>query len=225
MFALTTIFLLLFAGAFFALRIWQKVSNRSSYSHQLPEKPLKFASLFAPSVEELRLLESAEHKKLVAERRENFRRNLLLRANEQDLTVLLEARDFGDLPIYDELLDILAENSTIEKFTDFVSANNLPANVKVVEKCLANWCENISSGNLTKLLHISALTNSADNFLQTVEKIVTLWKEKRVKVTSIELVTAVESHFWLLANEARTSGAGFLLKERLADVRREVLGK
>ncbi len=225
MFALITISLVLFAGIFLAMRFWRKGLDSSSEPNRFPVTQPKFASLFSPTDEEVRILSNAENEKRKTEMRENFRKNLVEKLKTNDLMILLKARDFGDSEIYNGLLEIASENLNVVELADFVSTNNLPANEKLVGKCFRRFGGDISSSDLTKILHISALTNSAEIFLQTVEKIVTLWKEKRLNVTSVELVAAFESHFWLLANEARTSGAGFLLKERLADVRREVLGK
>jgi hypothetical protein len=41
-------------------------------------------------------------------------------------------------------------------------------------------------------------------------------------LTGEDLRTLAESEFWVLSSESRTSGAGFVLKQRLASLRQEL---
>ena len=79
---------------------------------------------------------------------------------------------------------------------------------------------------LPKLLHVSILTKSAEIYLQTIEAVFNIWKQKKLEnISALELITLFESHYRLLPGNEKASGAGFLLKEKLAGIRREVLGK
>jgi hypothetical protein len=42
------------------------------------------------------------------------------------------------------------------------------------------------------------------------------------RITGDDLKELIESQFWVLAQTARSSGAGFTLKRRLAAIRREL---
>lgn len=191
----------------------------------------KPASLFAPTEEEIRRFEKEENEKLFAKKREEICQNLISRANDEDLGVLIEAKETGDLELYQELLDLLAERiklepSKIEKIAAFISENNLPPSEELAATILENWKENPSSVFLPKILHVSVLSNSAENYLNAIETAFDFWRQKKLeKISATQLIALFESHYQLLTTEQKTSGAGFLLKEKLASVRREVLGK
>lgn len=191
----------------------------------------KAASLFAPTDEEIRAFEKQETEKLNAERRGAVERNLTERANDSDFDVLIEAKESGDSEIYRNLLDLLAEKnklepSKFERLIAFVSHNDLPASENLAKTVLDDWTKNPSATSPAKVLHVSALTDSAENYLNAVETVFDLWRQKGLeKVSSADLAALFDSHYRLLSTESRTSGAGFLLKEKLASVRREVSGK
>src|SRR5690349_17093364 len=102
-FSLLILLLLSFAALRRRLFLYPKSENE-----KLPRAP-KPASLFAPTEEEMRLFEKEKEEKLLAERREELRQNLISRANEADFTVLLEAKDAGDAELYQKILDLLTE--------------------------------------------------------------------------------------------------------------------
>jgi hypothetical protein len=201
-----------------------------SETENLPPAP-KPASLFAPTEEELRRFEKEENEKLFAQRREEIRQNLISRAKDEDFGVLSEAKETGDLKLYRELLDLLTERiklepSKIEKIATFISENNLPPSKELAETILENWKENPSSGFLPKILHVSVLSDSSENYLNAIETVFDFWRQKKLeKISATQLIALFESHYQLLPTDEKTSGAGFLLKEKLASVRREVSGK
>ena len=187
--------------------------------------PTNYRSLFAPDEDELRVWQKEQDEKELTERRSELRQNLLQRAEESDFNSLLEAKVFGDSRLYDEVFQILMRNDA-DKLADFVKSNGLTANADLVELSAKKLSENPTLDNLLKLVHLSALTNSAEIFLQVLETTNELYKQKRLnKISGEKLIEILESHYWSLASEARVSGAGYLLKEKLTSMRREILGK
>ncbi len=204
------------------------VSRRKSlppHPQETFNSPSNYRSLFAPDEEELRLWQSEQDEKELAERQNELRQNLFQRATESDLNSLLEAKTFGNLQLYDEVFQILLQNDA-DKLADFVTRNGLTANADLVELSTKKLSENPTLDNLLKSVHLSALTNSAEIFLQVLETTNELYKAKRLnEISGEKLLEIFDSHYWLLASDARVSGAGYLLKEQMASVRREILGK
>ena len=187
------------------------------------DSPISHRSLFAPDEEELRLWQKEQDEKLFAEKQAELRQDLLTRAELKDYNTLLEAKVFGDWRVYDELFELFTRNDS-DKLADFVSRNALPVKAELVDLSLMKLKAQPSLETLIKFLHLSALTNSAEAYLSAIETAEILWHEKQLSDISAEgLVEILESHYWLLAGEARVSGAGYLLKEKLASVRREIL--
>ncbi|MDQ6788595.1 MAG: hypothetical protein M3033_17470 [Acidobacteriota bacterium] len=194
-------------------------------------EPPVYRSLFAPTDEEMAIFEREEREKLLAERSEIVRQNLLARAGDGDFTVLTDAKELDDLHFYEKLLDLLTEKNKLvpEKLIEtaiFVSDNQLRANETFVQAVSRQYLENPQTNFLPKVLHVSVLTDSAENYLQTIEAVFNLWKQKKLeKISADGLIALFESHYRLLPSNKKASGAGFLLKEKLGNIRREVLGK
>ena len=222
MFLLFTIFLILVAigsVSFFIIR-------RKSLPPAQPdsfELPNNYRSLFEPDEAELRVWQREQDEKAQAERQAELRQNLLRRAEEKDLNALLEAKIYGDSRLSDEVFQILLQKDA-DKLADFVTRNGLTANADLVELSAKKLSENPTLDNLLKSVHLSALTNSAEIFLQVLETTNELYKAKRLnEISGEKLIEIFDSHYWLLATDARVSGAGYLLKERMTSVRREIL--
>jgi len=206
------------ASFFFVRRKSLPHATQSSIDFQTNDR-----SLFAPDEEELLVWQKELDEKLQAERREELRQNLLVRAESKDYNALLEARAFADKEIYDRVLEIL-QRSDADKLNDFVTRNGLTPNAGLIEMSLKKLKQTPSASNLTKFVHLSALTNSAEVYLQAVETTRILWKKRQLgEISAGRLVEILESHYWLLAGDARASGEGYVLKEELGTVRREIL--
>jgi hypothetical protein len=71
------------------------------------------------------------------------------------------------------------------------------------------------------MLCLAALADDEAVFKLTLNTALKLWREDRIaKVSATDFLATVESAYWLIASEVRTSGSGFLLKQAIADVRR-----
>ena len=75
--------------------------------------------------------------------------------------------------------------------------------------------------SLACMLHLAALSDDAAVFKRAVEVALNLFGEGRLPgLSAEEFLTTVESAYWLIEAEVRSSGSGFLLKRLVVDVRR-----
>lgn len=185
-----------------------------------------YRSLFAPSDEEVRQFEQAEQIRRETEDAENKCRSLLARAAENNLIILVESQNNKDL--YDEILNKLVHNADsdekISALVKFILAKELGSNAETVEKFSAVWRKNPDKNSTLNYLEIAARAGSAEIYLAALEKVMEARRNGTLNsVESDDLIGIAESGFWLLPPDEKASGAGFLLKEKLADLRREML--
>ncbi|MBO0721086.1 MAG: hypothetical protein J2P41_09700 [Blastocatellia bacterium] len=155
------------------------------------------------------------------------RERMLQRASAGDLYVLDEADAIGDVILYHEILNRLAEGGDAARLRAIaayiVDSKALRASARFSQTLREQWCDSPDARSLTYLLHLSALSDDAGAFLQAVETALSQWRLGRLKsVSGEDFLAIVESSYWLIATEVRTSGSGFMLKQAIADVRREL---
>jgi len=191
-----------------------------------PEAPLQFQtieykSLFAPSGEEIRAFE-AENK---TKQRKMLRQKILASAETEDFSALIEAKDF-EAEFYDRVLKELTFRCDSEKFvllSTFIEENKLQTNAEFVKRFQDALENSAGKKHTIRLLHFAALSQSAEIFSDSVENVIKLCHENRLEgFTLTDLIQLAESQFWLLPTAEKTSGAGFLLKQKLAKLRAEV---
>lgn len=223
MIILFTIFALLSGVAAIAILTRRYKSEPIQIENFQHEDEPRLRGLFEPDEEELETWQQEQDQKLLAERRDEIRQNLLGWAANGEIETLHEAHLTGDRQLYDEILDRLVDQNP-GQLIDFISKRDLPSNREVVESAIKTLQRNATAASLTKVLRLAASTNSADIYLHVVESVFSLWDDGKLKEVSPEnLVNILDTHYWLLAGDARVSGAGFLLKEKLAGVRREIM--
>jgi hypothetical protein len=183
---------------------------------------IQYQSIFAPSEAELRAFE-AEDK---AKQRETLRQKILAKAESADFDALIEARVF-ETAFCDRILKELTLRCDSEKFVSlcsFVEENELRTNAEFIRR-FQSFAENSPRRkDLIRLLHFAALSGSAEIFSATVEAASIFSRDSR-DFTQTDLIQLAESQFWLLPAAEKTSGAGFLLKQKLAKLRTEVQEK
>jgi hypothetical protein len=159
----------------------------------------------------------------------NQRAELIKRARQGDLAALSDAHAMGDDKLYSETLDALIEQASArhEMFDALVNhiakSDELRANRELADRVLANWEAAPDRRSTIETLHIAALSDDAATYQKAVEEALRLWQSERLTgISAEELLTLIESQYWVLASEARLGGAGFALKSKLADVRRKL---
>jgi hypothetical protein len=159
---------------------------------------------------------------------DELRKALLARAQFGDRQALVEAAKIRESDLYDEVLDTLVEltSSRQEEFDALVShilKHNLRANSNLANRSFGQFRTTPERRRTAEILHLAALAYDAATFEKAVDMVLLLWSEGRLdRLPSEELQELFESEYWVISSEARRSGAGFALKQRLAEVRRQL---
>jgi hypothetical protein len=216
--------ILLLAFVVFALHR-RKRATPPAETDFLPE-PRTFDGLFAEQhAEEMRLLAEAE-----AERRNREeRRRLLGRAAEGDKTALDEARLYGDDAFYREILRTLVaqaegdEEALRSIAVYIIDSGRLRSSSEFAAMMIERQSESADRDSLVCMLHLAALSDDAELIKRAVDVASKLFSQRpSLGISAEDFLAAVESAYWLIDAEERASGAGFLLKRLIADLRREL---
>lgn len=186
---------------------------------------LRPVTLFAaPDAARLAEIEREErHQKLMAEREKFFAWASLVEFDH-----LPNAPLIGDQPHFQDAFHILTDraqsNDDICALVAFVLKHqNSNVNHSLINKYLKIWNGSPDFRKTANLFQLVVQAKDADLFLSFLVE--TEQAAKNGVLTDLnlsELYELAESHYWLLPDTARISGAGFMLKQKLADVRREI---
>lgn len=95
-----------------------------------------------------------------------------------------------------------------------------------VRKFQEIWILSPDKKNTIELIYLAAGSESGKIFSEIAESVVKLWQAKKIEdFSGDDLAQILESHFWLLPNEERTSGVSFWLKQEIAGLRTSPAGK
>lgn len=207
---------LLFVASFAILR-----TKRSSSRGDAPELPAGISprGLFEAAADET-----------PKERPEQVRRGELReRAERGDLSALAEARASGDAALYRFILDGLVGCASgdaahvRELAAHVVGGRDLRASPELAEMLLGEWRGGPTRASTVELLRVSALSDDAGTFGRVVTEVLEVWEGGGLETLGAEdLRSLFEAEYWLLSSEAKRSGAGFVLKQKLADARRRL---
>jgi hypothetical protein len=94
---------------------------------------------------------------------------------------------------------------------------------KVVE-FMTIWRDSPSRRNTLELLYIASQSESGTVYGDAAKSVLESWQNGKINDLSAEdLAQMLESHFWLLPSEQRTSGISFGLNQEIASLRRKSL--
>jgi hypothetical protein len=218
---LITSFLLL-AGITYVIYLWQRPSSKSGAEFQLA--PPRAVGLFdhQSSDEAVPLELSGGEEETAAQRKA-----LLERAAAGDKEALHDA--IHDAALYDEVLNTLVERASSDKqllaLVSYIvrSDATLRVNKLLAEKFIESWKTSPDRNSTAKMLHVAALADDAGVYQAAIETAYQFWRNRQLTgISADELRQLFESEFWLLAPATRNSGAGFLLKRKLAQLRRQL---
>lgn len=207
---------LLFAASFAILR-----TRRSRSGEDAPELPPfeRPRPLFAGTADET-------PKETAGQMR---RRELRERAEQGDLSALAEASALNDAAFYRLVLDVLVGRASgdagrvRELSAHIARGRDLRASPELAEMLLGLWREEPTPSSTAELLRVSALSDDVGTFGRAVNEVLQSWEAGRLKNLAAEdLRTLFDAEHWLLSSEAKRSGEGFILKQKLADVRRRL---
>lgn len=159
-----------------------------------------------------------------------MRGELRERAARGDLSALAEARASDDAALYRFVLDGLVGRASgdaarvRELAAHLAGGRDLRASPELAEMLLGEWRREPTRASTVELLRVSALSDDAGTFGRAVTEVLELWEGGELAALGAEdLRSLFDAEYWLLSSEAKRSGAGFVLKQKLADARRRLL--
>ncbi|HEX8737845.1 MAG TPA: hypothetical protein VF721_21115 [Pyrinomonadaceae bacterium] len=217
---LTILFLITAVAAAVTIPIYLRRQKTLPSTVETPAQfqTIQYQSIFAPSEEEIRAQQAEDEAGL----REMLRQKILAKAETSDFTALIEAKDYGD-EFYELVLKELVFRCDAERFaalSSFIDENKLRTNAEFIERFQAFGENFAGKKDLIRLLHFAALSGSAEIFAATVETAIKISRGLK-DFTQTDLFQLAESEFWLLPQTEKASGAGFVLKQKLAKLRSE----
>jgi len=160
---------------------------------------------------------------------EDFERELRERASRGDLETLKEAHESGRAALYDLILGILLERAggdavALRALANFVARGEaLRSTNALAAAALEDFEREPTRARVPVTLRVAALSDDAAAFESVMTALLRLWLEGRLHDSDAdELRVLFDAEYWLLSSEARRSGAGFQLKQKLAQVRRSL---
>lgn len=214
------------AAAFVYRRQQKLLQARAQRELQRQQRPPR--SLFAETQQALE--ESAPVRlEQPAQRYMEQRAAFMTRATEGDLTVLTDAQRAGDAALYRVVLNGLVERAArnderLQALAAFVANDgNLRGSVELAEAYSTIWQQSPDRAATATMLQLAALSDDADTFRKAIEIATLFWQSGQMdSLKGEELRELIDSQYWLLSAEARRTGAGFVLKQKLASLRAEL---
>jgi len=188
--------------------------------------PRRFDGLFAEQHEaEMRLRSQAEAEMSA----EEDRNRLIERASEGDLYTLDLAHAKADVELYREVLNRLVARTggdaeRLRSLAEYiVDGKVLRSSPRFSNSIIELWGDSLNRRSLHIMLCLSALSDDVSTFLKAVDTALKQWRLGRLKpVSSEDLLAIIECAYWLISSEVRASGSGFVVKQAISDVRREL---
>ena len=186
----------------------------------------RFAGLFAPTARDLARFEQEKHQRQFAEQREK----LLTWATLVDFSALNNRPIFKDEKLFakswEDAVEILTGRTRsvqdVRLLTSFCLDNEINVNASLVNSFHKIWAESPDAKTTVEMFRLVANVNDAELFLDVLIEAEQFVKTQKLsEISAAELSELAESHYWLLSQQTRTSGAGFLVKQKMTDMRSE----
>jgi hypothetical protein len=225
---LITSFLLLAVIIYAVYRLQESPYNRGAQQERALTEPRSgWSGLFGEEAE-------AEQKQLAeaaaSAERESERSQICARAERGEKAALLQARAWGDDTLYEEVLNRLIDvaagsDKKILALVSYMTRETPPLRVsrRLAERFMQAWEASPDRSSTAKMLHVTALANDAALYRAAIETALDFWRRNLIPdLSAVELRSLSESEYWILSQSERSSGQGFLLKLKLAALRREL---
>jgi hypothetical protein len=188
--------------------------------------PRRFDGLFAEQHEAEMRLRSQADARLSAEEERN---RLIRRASEGDLYALDLAHAKGDADLYRAVLHGLVaqaggDGERLRSLAEYVvDGKVLRASARFSHVIIELWGNSLDRRSLHYMLCLSALSDDDSSFLKAIDTAIEQWRLGRVKsVSAKDLLATIECAYWLISSEVRDSGSGFVVKQAISGIRREL---
>ena len=143
------------------------------------------------------------------------------------METLKEARATGRAELYHLVLGLHLERSEddavrLRALAEQVArGEDLPSSTALASAVLEDWERDPARACVPVTLRVAALSGDAEAFEHTMTAVLRAWLEGKLSDSNADELRALfDAEYWLLSSEARRSGAGFQLKQKLAQVRR-----
>jgi hypothetical protein len=215
-------FVLLAATAY---SFYRRQHASSDYRAELQSRHASPRSLFDHHTEHTRL-DAAQANREIDERHAS----LLKRASAGDFATLAEAQRAGDPALYERVLHHLldwaeASDTNLRSLASFIANDpDLRGSPDLAAAYTKLWERQPDRQTTAQLLHLAALSDDADTFQRAIEAACVSARANRAgEVRPDELSALIESEYWVLSSNARRTGAGFVLKQRMSNLREQLL--
>jgi hypothetical protein len=200
--------------------------RRSPTNRSLESSPRSFDGLFAEELESAkRQLEQAEAELSAIE----DRKRLIQRAAEGDLYALDVAHAKADVDLYRRVLNRLAaqtggDTQRLRSLAEYVvDGKVLRSSAHFSNMIIELWGDSLDRRSLHYMLCLSALSDDESTFIRAVNTALKQWRLGRLKPGSgKDLLAIIECAYWLISSDVRDSGSGFIVKQAISSVRREL---
>jgi hypothetical protein len=215
--------LLLAIAAFYLSKLNRPRSSTKKFS---VTESRQFDGLFTEQhAAETRLLEQAE----AIRRAEDERERLLRRAARGEVSALRDAHEKSDSELYHDVLQRLVartggKTALLRSIAQYiVDSGKLRSTSEFAQTMIEQLSRSLDRQSLTDMICLAALSDDAATFQNAVDLSLKQWRAGKLpQVSAKDLLNITESAYWLIAAEVRCSGSGFLLKQAIANVRREL---
>lgn len=215
------------AITFLALYQWSRQAAPEPRASRLESKT--FDGLFAErNAIEAQALARAEAELRAEEERERSRAALLARAYVEDETALDDAHALGDRDLYNEVLESLVsradgDRERLRAIAEYiVDSRTLRSTADFAKSMIPAYEGRLDQRSLADMLYLAALSDDAAVYEEAIRAARERFKQRRIALQPRDFVATVESGYWLISAGTRYSGAGFTLKQLIAEVRREL---
>lgn len=215
-------FVLLAATAY---TFYRRQHASSDYRAELQSQFTSPRSLFDHQAEHTRLLAAQANQEAGARKA-----SLLERAREGDLTALAEAQRANDPTLYGHVWHNLlnwsaTSEANLRSLASFIANDSgLRGHPDLAAAYTKLWQQQPDRRTTAQLLHLAALADDANAFERAIVATSDALRSERLsEIRPHELWALIESEYWVLISDARRTGAGFVLKQRMTSLREELL--
>jgi hypothetical protein len=118
---------------------------------------------------------------------------------------------------------LLAEQAPSEDQPSIQNTDERAAKRAAAEEFIETWKQSPDRNSTAQMLHLAAVADDAEIYDRAAELVLDTWQNgKLTGVSAAELQNLLNSEYWILSSQTRSSGAGFVLKRTLARAKREL---
>jgi hypothetical protein len=202
----------------------QRTRGKWGQRHTLSAAPPRFEGLFAERDAQLQTAAKAEA--FLSARSE-----LLRQAGNGDLQSLHVAAEMNDRELYEQTMDALigateSDQQLFKLVSQVARDERLKVTPRLALRFFESWRNSPDRLTVAEILHVSALSNDASLYLKVCETAIDCWSQGRLPhIKADDLQTLIEGEYWILSAGTRGSGAGFVLKRGIGDLRRQLISR